>query len=347
MRVALEELTSRVTASGPDNLPKIIILNGNEPLLLEEALDQLRDQLRQFGFTERLTYQLETGFDWGNLTGLGQAMSLFAERRLIELRVPRSLGAPGTKAITEYCNNPPQDDLLVLIMPAMDKRQRQAKWAKLVESCGWIADGYEISNQQFPGWLKQRLQSRSLRVEPGVVEMLADKLEGNVLAAAQEVDKLQVLASDGAVTLKLVSDSLADQARFDVYALSDACLLGDSPRAVRIKNRLQSEGLEPVIVAWALVREIRTLAQISHALGIGGNKSALFKQHRIWSRRAPIIDSALQRLDSHACFELLLQAAHLDQSIKGQRSVEVGTVWHQIECLCHSLCGQQLVKHAS
>jgi DNA polymerase-3 subunit delta len=271
-------------------------------------------------------------------------MSLFSERRLIELRVPKSLGAAGTKAITEFCNNPPDDDMLVLLMPALDKRQRQAKWARLVENCGWLVDCYDLSPAQFPAWIKQRIQSRSLRVEAGVVEELAEQLEGNVLAAAQEIDKLQVLATDGAVTLKLLSMSLADQARFDVYALSDACLNGNFARALRIKQRLQSEGIEPVIVVWALVREIRSLANISAALGMGENRALLFKQHRIWSKRESAVNSALSRLNSERWYQLLEQAALLDQTIKGQRYRDAGSVWYQLELLCGVLCGVEVVE---
>jgi len=343
MRVALEELAARLKSSG-NNLPKIVLLNGNEPLLVEEALDDARQVLKEIGFSERLKYQLETGFDWNNLTGVGQAMSLFAERRVIEFRVPKSLGVPGTKAITEYCQNPPEDDLLIVLMPALDKRQRSAKWVKAVESVGWIADGYEVSAQQFPLWLKKRLQSRALRVENGVVELMVEQLEGNVMAAAQEVDKLQVLAEDGAVTLKLVTESLADQARFDVYALTDGCLVGDFGRVLRVKARLQSEGLEPVIVAWALVREIRTLAAISAGILAGGNRGMLFKQNRIWSKREPSVNAALQRHDSDTWYDLLNQAAHLDQSLKGQRYSEVGNLWYQIEQLCAKMCAVPLAS---
>ena len=128
MRVALEELGVRLKASG-SALPKIILLNGNEPLLIEEALDEARLVLKELGFSERLKYQLETGFDWSQLTGVGQAMSLFSERRVVEFRVPKSLGVPGTKAIAEFCENPPQDDLLIMLMPSLDKRQRSAKCA--------------------------------------------------------------------------------------------------------------------------------------------------------------------------------------------------------------------------
>lgn len=346
MRVAIDDLASRLGAN-LQSLPKVLLINGNEPLIIEEALDGVRTTLKQAGFDERVKYQLETGFDWNQLTGAGQAMSLFSERRLIEFRVPNKLGAPGTKALTEYCSNPADDDILLVLMPALDKRQRAAKWVKAVESIGWVVDCYDISPQQFPSWLKKRLQSRSLRVEPGVVEQLSQQLEGNVLAAAQEIDKLRVLAPDGAVTLKLVSESLADQARFDVYALTDVCLMGNFTRALRIQARLKSEGIEPVIVVWALVREIRTLAAISAGIESGQHRSMLFKQHRIWSKREAAVNAALQRLSAANCCDLLERAAHLDQSVKGQRFTEVGPIWHQIQELCARICGVNLIQYAS
>lgn len=342
MRIAIEELGNSLTGQGADHLPKIILLNGNEPLLIEEALDEVRSTLKSFGFAERLKYQLEAGFDWGSVTGVGQAMSLFSERRLVELRVPKSLGAAGTKAITEFCNQPPQDDILVLIMPLLDKRQRGAKWAKLVDNSGWVVDSYDISSQQFPKWLKLRLQSRALRVENGVIDMLAEKLEGNVLAAAQEIDKLQVLAENGAVTLKLLLDSLADQAKFDVYTLTDVCLAGDFSRVIRIKQRLQSEGIEPVIVVWALVREIRLMTSLSAAISSGQNQSAVFKQYRVWSKRESVVAAALRRVATNRWYDLLEKAAFLDQTVKGQRYREVGDLWHQIESLCAAICDQHL-----
>ena len=346
MRVSIDQLVSRLKASA-GALPKVILINGNEPLIIEEALDELREVFKTAGFDERIKYQLESGFDWGNLTGVGQAMSLFSERRLIEFRVPNKLGIAGTKAIVEFCDNPPEDDVLLMLMPLLDKRQRSAKWVKAIESIGWVSDCYEISPQQFPAWVKQRLQSRALRVESGVIEMLCEQLEGNVMAAAQEIDKLEVLAPDGAVTLELLSKSLADQARFDVYTLTDVCLLGDFNRALRIKNRLASEGVEPVIVVWALVREIRALAAISAAINSGQNRSVVFKQNRIWNKREPAVNAALQRIPSHVWYALLEKAAYLDQTIKGQRYDDVGSVWHQIECICADLCNVKIIRHAN
>ncbi len=338
MKVAIDDLGRRLKACGEDTLPKIVLINGSEPLLVEEAFDEVRKIAKDLGFTERLKYQVETGFDWSSLTGVGQAMSLFSEKRILELRVPKSLGAAGTKAIVEYCNNLPQDDILIVLMPLLDKRQRSAKWFKTVDSIAWVVDGYDISPQQFPRWVKQRFQSRALRLEAGVAETLAEQTEGNVLAAAQEIDKLQVLAPDGAVTLDLLEQSLADQARFDVYALTDAALLGDFSRVLRIKSRLKSEGVEPVIVIWALVKEIRMLAAITAGEQMGNSRNQLFKEHRVWSKREPIVGAALTRLNVSQCAEALEKAAHLDQTVKGQRYVDVGDIWYQIEQLCADLC---------
>ena len=346
MRVPIEQLATRLKSSA-GVLPKVVLINGSEPLLIEEALDQAREIFKQAGFNERIKHQLEAGFDWGAVTGVGQAMSLFSERRLIELRVPNKLGAPGTKALTEYCQNPPEDDVLLIIMPLLDKRQRSAKWVQAIESVGWVSDCYEISMQQFPAWLKQRLQNRALRVEAGVIDMLSEQLEGNVMAAAQEIDKLQVLAKDGAVTLKLLTDSLADQARFDVYALTDVCLLGDFNRVLRIKSRLQSEGIEPVIVVWALVREIRAMAAMSAAISSGQSRAQVYKQNRIWSKREPAVNAAIQRLNTQQWYQLLERVAYLDQTVKGQRYDEPGTVWYQIELLCAELCNVNVIRDAS
>ena len=337
MQLDIGNLASRLRECG-GNFPRVILINSNEPLLLEEALDAVRPIFAEHGFAERVKHQLERGFDWSALGGAGQTMSLFSQRRLIELRVPKSLDTASTKALTEYCDNPPADDILIVMVALLNKRQRATKWFQAVTVKSWVVDGYEISSEQFPRWLKERIQSRALRVENGVIELLCEQLEGNVLAAAQEVDKLQVLAKEGALTLQLVSESLADQARFDVYALSDMCLQGNLARVLRIKNRLQSEGVEPVIVVWALAREARTLCALAAGLRAGQNKAMLFKQHRIWSKRETLFNGALQRLSLHDCHRILEQVAHLDQTIKGQRTLQVGSAWFQIEQLCAALC---------
>lgn len=339
MRSPVSDCLSRIES---DNAPAIVLINGNEPLLIEEALDQLRQGCRAIGFTERLTWQLDASFDWGLLSSAGQSMSLFSEKRLLELRVPGKLGVAGSKALGEYCANPPQDDLLFLIMPLLDKKQRQAAWFKKVSAVGQVLDFYDINETQFPQWLKQRLQSRALRVENGVIELMTQQLEGNLLAAAQEIDKLKVLAPDGAVTLSLLAECMADHTRFDVFQLIDSILSGDLRRVRRIIRRLKSEGIEPVIVVWALARECRTLTEISSGLQQGNSRNDLFRQHRIWNKRQAGVNAALDRHSLASLYGLLKQAAILDQTVKGQRYDQPGDVWFQLERFGMQMCGVTL-----
>ena len=345
MSIPIAQLSASLSSFGEANsgktgvIPKLILINGNELLLIEEALDELRKSLKPIGFDERLSYQLEPSFDWNTVTGHGQAMSLFSERRLLELRVPKSLGAQGGKQLAEYCESG-GDDLLVVIMPLLDKRQKQAKWYKTVDARALVVDVYDIAPEHLAGWIKQRLQSRALRVEAGVIEQLAVMTEGNLLAAAQEIEKLKDLSTDGAVTMELLNECLADHARFDVYNVCDVCLAGDFDRAARMLARLQSEGVEPVIMSWALVRDIRALSKAKHALSQGQDQRAVFQANQIWAKRQPIYRAALQRISVEDGYALLADAVKLDQSIKGQPDqIEVGPIWFQINRLCSSLSG--------
>ncbi|MEO0367459.1 MAG: DNA polymerase III subunit delta [Pseudomonadota bacterium] len=325
------------------NPPTVVLINGNELLLIEETLDEVRKVLQGSGFEERLSYVLDAHFDWSDIAGGNQTMSLFAQRRALELRVPKSLGAAGTKTVAEIAANE-SEDILLIIMPLLDRRQRQAKWFKTVEQHGLVVDIFDIPSHQLGKWIKQRLQSKALRVEQGVVEQLAALNEGNLLAAAQEIEKLKVLAPDGAVTLALLHECLADQARFDVYTLVDVCLSGQLSRAERIIERLKSEGVEPVIVSWVLVRDIRTLVNITRGLASGESQANLYKQHQVWSKRQALFDSVCARFSYSNALSLLESAANLDRMIKGQAKPEqVHHVWFQIWQLCANLCqGQQI-----
>ena len=343
MRVASEDL-SRQLQNG--QLPKTILLNGNEPLLIEEALDVIRQQLKAADILERIPFTAESGFDWSSLSDAGQSMSLFAEKRCIELRVPTGRpGDKGSKALVEYCQQPDAEDLLVVISSYLDKKQRQSKWVKALDEAGWVVDCYEIDAAKFPGWIKQRLQSRALRVENGVVDLLVHYLEGNLLAAAQEIDKLQVLAKDGAVNLELVKSTLADQARFNVYMLLDSCLAGDVNKSLRMLASLKNEDVEPVIIVWALAREIRTMTSVASALRRGENKAQLFRSNRIWSKREAAVNAALQRNNTECWYTMLQQVAKLDQVVKGQRYSEHGGVWQEIENLCLAICSAQPIAN--
>lgn len=321
-------------------LPPAIILHGVEPFLVEEALDQIRASVRKRGFEDRKTVHQESGFSWSDFyLDLRSQGSLFAQKTIHEVRVTKALNADATKRLNLYLEDVSDDDLLILVLPAMDKRQLAAKWVKQFEQAGLHIAVPTVPVYKMAVWIKQRLQSRSLRVEAGVVEVLLDNVEGNLLAAAQEIDKLQVLCPDGAVTHETLKLCLADQAKFDAFNLVDVCLKGEHHKATRILERIEQEGTEPVIVLWALVREVRKLASVSSKITAGVSQAEAYKSQQIWRSRESIVGAALRRFSAAQWQDLLGQLAKLDQSIKGQRYDGVGTSWQQLTLFCSQLSG--------
>ena len=233
---------------------------------------------------------------------------------------------------------------MVVISGRLDRSQLNSKWVKAINSAGWLVDCGEVAGDAFLPWLRQRLQSRGLRVEQGVHELLAWQLEGNLLAAAQEVDKLKVLARDGAVTLDMVNQSLGDQARFSTFILVDTCLQGEAARAVRILTSLRIEGVRPELVVWTLAREIRTLNRIAGAIDHGRSRSSVFRENRVWSRREHCVSAALGRFSLPDWCTMIGRVLWLDRLSKGQAGpVSREGLWYEIELLCLALAGADII----
>lgn len=333
MRVTPDDLTQRL-AKGP---PRAILLFGDEPLLIEESVRRTRAGARQHGFAERIPLSAESGFEWGRLAGSSQTLSLFSERRLIELRLPTGKpGDAGTQALIEYCQAADPDVCLLVITGRLDSRSKQAKWVKALDDGGWVVEHKALGAVQFRGWFRGRLRDKGLAVDGDTTESLCHFLEGNLLAAAQEIDRMALFAgSDGRVDAGVVARGLVDHARFNVYALTDACLAGDTRKALRILAVLKNEGTEPVLVSWAMARELRSLARIEHGLRHGEQKGRLFKQHNIWSNRAPVVTAALGRLGERQLESLTRQMARCDRVLKGR---ERGLIWHELDVLVLMMC---------
>ena len=337
MRVSPSELPDRAS----EGLPPVILVFGNEQLLIEETLDSLRAALEENRIFERVRLSIETGFNWDEVSHGAISMSLFSDRQCFELRMPN--GRPGDKgaaAIGEFCSPGRTENLLVVICGRLDGRQLQSKWVKAIDSAGWLIDCGEIGAKAFPSWLRYRMQAKGLRVENGVLEQLAYYLEGNLLAAAQEIDKLAVLANKGAVTLDMANQSLGDQARFSTYILADTCLLGEASRATRILSSLRSEGISPALVVWTLVKEVRAMFRIAGALDQGQSQGRVFKANRVWSRREPVVNAALKRFSMQDWCTMISRVTSLDRMTKGQAGpVTRDGIWHEIELLCIALAG--------
>ncbi len=325
-------------------LAPVYVVSGDEHLLCQEASDAIRNACRQQGFAERQVLNVESGFDWGQLIEAGASLSLFAEKRLIELRMPS--GKPGDKgaaAIIEYLARPAEDTVLLVSLPKLDGNTQKTKWAKA------LIDGkavqflqiWPVDAQQLPTWIRQRLSQVGLAADQDAVELIAARVEGNLLAAAQEIEKLKLLAEGGQVTVETVHAAVADSARYDVFGLIDAALLGQPEHVLQILTGLRGEGIEAPVILWAVAREVRQLANIAQQYSQGIPLDRAFSQARppVWDKRKPLVGKALQRHDAAGWQRLLADAQHIDEQIKGQAE---GDPWIGLSTLCLQLSGRRL-----
>ncbi|MDU9403655.1 DNA polymerase III subunit delta [Pseudomonas sp. zfem004] len=329
-------------------LAPVYIVSGDDPLLCQEAADAIRGAARQQGYDERQVFSADANFDWGNLLLAGASLSLFAQRRLLELRLPS--GKPGDKgaaALIEYCTNPAEDTLLLISLPKLDGSAQKTKWGKaLIEGghCQFIQI-WPVDAQQLPQWINQRLSQAGLTAQRDAVDMIAARVEGNLLAAAQEIEKLKLLADGNQITVETVQAAVADSARFDVFGLVDAILNGEAAHALRMLEGLRGEGVEPPVILWALARELRLLAGLAQQFSQGVPLDKAFSQARppVWDKRRPLVSKALQRLSAQRWAMLLQDAQRIDAQIKGQAQ---GSPWTSLARLSLLMAGQRLTLPA-
>jgi len=319
-----EQLASHL-AEGP--LAPVYLVSGDEPLLVAEAADAIRAAARAAGFDERHVLHVETGFDWSALAGEGNALSLFAQRRLLELRLPSAKpGEAGARALRDYCAHPNPDTLLLVTAPKLDRQATASRWYKAIDAVGVTLAVWPVGARELPGWIARRLQARGLHADPQAIQLLAERVEGNLLAAAQEIEKLTILAPDGRITPRLVEEAVADSARMDAFQLNEALLAGDAARALRILRVLRETGEEPVKIAWAVQREITLLARLADLAGRRLPRGEILKALRLWEARLRPLEAALPRLRPRLP-RLVARAARLDRVAKGQ---EAGNPWDEL-----------------
>jgi DNA polymerase-3 subunit delta len=332
------------TQLGKDLAP-VYLVSGEEPFQLEQVSTAIRCKALELGHTDREIMHVERGFDWQQLTTLADALSLFADKRLMELRMPSGKpGDAGSKALQRYCDNPPPDTVLLIVAGKLEKAQQNTKWFKALEQTGVVVQVWPVEADKLPTWIKQRMQLRDMQPNPEALAMLAERVEGNLLAADQELEKLRLLTGGGIIDVEQVAAAVADSARFDVFSLVDTALLGDAARAVRILYGLQGEGVEPVLVLWALGREIRSLTGMSGALQQGQAMGQVLAQYRVWDKRKRPVQAALQRYPLKRWQGLLWQVGEIERVIKGQAT---GKPWDELLQLTLKVAGAPLFKAAS
>lgn len=295
------------------------LVTGDEHLLVQEILDAIRAAARAQGFGTRDLFVQTTGFDWSELSAAGGNMSLFAERQIIELRLPTGKpGVKGSAAIAEFAANAGEDILFIVSAPKLDRNAAKAKWASALDQQGAVVQVWPVSPRDLPGWINARMKQAGLQPDRDAVQLIADRVEGNLLAAQQEIEKLRLLHGEGSITAEHVDAAVADSSRFDVYKLVDAAVGGNPSRALRILNGVRSEGVEPVIVMWALTRELRTLANLADSIRNGTDLSSAMRQARVWQNRQGLVRACIGRHQSGDFYTLLKRSRDADAAAKGQ-----------------------------
>jgi DNA polymerase-3 subunit delta len=304
-------------------LRPLYLLSGDEPLQLGEAADAIRARARQQGFGERQVMHVDNSFDWSGLAAASHTLSLFAEQRLIDLRLPSGKpGKEGGAALSDYAANPPPDTVLLISSGKLDKTAQNSKWFKTLDKVGVTLQVWPVEPAALPQWVAQRMRSRGMSASAEAARLLAERVEGNMLAAAQEVEKLRLLYGEATVDVAMVEQGVADSARYDIFELVDTALLGDAPRVARVLEGLRGEGVEPILILWALVRECRTMEEMAYEIEHGASAEAVLKARWVWEKRRPAVRAGLKRHNQRRWSQLLRRAARIDRMIKGAEQGE-------------------------
>lgn len=311
-------------------LSPLYLIVGDDPLLVQEAADTVRTMALEQGATRR-TLHATSDFDWDQLLDSGANMSLFGDRELIEVNIPGGKPGPaGARVMRELAEQPPESDILMIV--AADVRRgdiNKAAWAKAISAAGKKIQAWSPPESELPRWITDRMRSMGLIPDQGAVALLADRVEGNLVAAAQEMEKLLLLQGPGPVDENAIRESVADSARYDVFQLTDAALAGRADRALRILRGLREEDTAAPLVCWALARDVLDLSQIA-AAGRG-------RKPNIWPQRLRQLEPVARRLGADRCRALLVDVTRADAMSKGQLR---GDAWAQFASVLAGIAGK-------
>ena len=307
-----------------DKLASVYLIAGDEPLLIDEALEQTRAAGRRNGFDSRELYVVDRSFRWSDLHSDASNLSLFASRKIVEIRMatPRP-GDDGSRCISELTERPDPDRLLIVVVGAkLDAAASRTSWVKSIDKHGVLVEVWPIDRAELPRWVQQRAVAAGLKLTGPAAQLLAERVEGNLLAADQEIKRLALIAAGREIDEAEVLDSVANNARFDVFRLTDAVLAADTERAIRVLWGLQAEGVAPALVSWALSREITLLASLQYAVAHGDSVDGALTRLNVWGRRQPLLKQALTKHRGRDFAALVSHATAVDGMIKGVTPAE-------------------------
>jgi DNA polymerase-3 subunit delta len=310
-------------------LAPLYVVHGDEPLLAMEAADAIRAKARRDGYTEREVHLVERHYDWDRLAAAAAALSLFASRRLIELRIPSGKpGTDGAAAIAAYCAALQPDIVTLVTLPRLDRAGQNSAWFGALSAAGVVVNVFPVDRRTLPLWIGARLARQKQRATEDALAFIADCVEGNLLAAHQEIQKLGLLHPPGDLAFEQVRDAVLDVARFEVSQLSEAMLSGDRARLARVLDGLAGEGEAPPRVLWVMSDDVRAVTRVQRGLAAGRNAADLFRESRVWGEaRQRLVAAAARRMAREALDAALAQAAAVDRTIKG---LAKGDPWDEL-----------------
>jgi DNA polymerase-3 subunit delta len=344
MRLRIEQLAQQLQSG----LPPVTVISGDEALLVEEAADNVRQSAKHQGFLERDVWHADGRFDWQQIDKADASLSLFASKKLIEIRLPG--GAPskeGGEWLRRYSEQPPADLALLLISGKLDGKQQKAKWFQALDKAGVTVPVWPVSAEQLPRWIQQRLTSRGLQADPSVAALLAQRLEGNLFAAAQEVDKLALLSTDGRIDKQLVLESVADNARFEAFGLMDVIQQGQVAKIPRVLAALKAEGVDLMGVFSAISWSVQRFADMAQQLASGQSSQQVFSQMRppVWDTMRAQTLQTIKRHPPRQWLAFVSQLATIDKAAKGHHDTDDG--WRLLERLCLHMASAPVLDNVS
>lgn len=327
--------SDQLAASLSKSLLPIYLITGEEPLQLGEAADEIRLAARKAGYIQREVITIDNGHEWPQLLDEASSLSIFADQKLIELRMSNvKPGVEGGKALQAYCQQMPEQTVLLIIATGkLDAAAQKSQWFQALDAAGGIVQVWPLLGRDLLDWLQRRAARKGMDVDAEAVKSLAMRVEGNLLAAAQEIEKLYILHGHARIDQVMIEADVADSSRFDVFKLTDALLQGKTTRAIKILNNLRAEAVAAPVVLWAIAKELRVLCAIKPGVSL----EAVFKKYSVWDKHKQHIQQAAARLSNAQWQKLLRQCAQADRQIKGQAD---GDCWETLFVICLAFCGK-------
>lgn len=334
MRLRQDQLDTHLQRN---KLFPVYFVSGDEPLQKLECIDRLRSYARSHGYDERIIFNVDRGFDWNAIHQASANLSLFASRRIIELRfaAPKA-GREGGRFLYEYTEHIDEDTLLIISSDKLAKDTQNTKWVKAVEKAGVLIQVWPIGPARLPGWIQSRMQARRKKISRDAARLIAHRVEGNLLAAQQEIEKLVLLIDKEAIDQDDVIHAVADSARYDVFEMIENAYLGNADRTITMLNGLRNEGTEPPALFGALMWEFRRTCAMAYQLKNGTSLESLFRSYRIWEQKKRSLNAVLNRHSSENLHNLLKYCAAIDKSLKSNQKENT---WDRFNILLLAIAG--------